>query len=193
MPDAPVESSVGSTWRRVGISGTEERLPLRRSQLWEQPRPRELAVVVFRGDKPMESQGSASELVARLDREVDRIAGLITVTASEDGLVALVDSRESVSKVREELLRLAVPEEAFEVMVVGEVLVPYPIADERLERWFAETEAGGRSDVGVTVREPKLKMTPRGIGKVVLILVLGYFVLSTVGFLLLMLIDGFAG
>jgi hypothetical protein len=141
----------------------------------------------------MASQESPEELAARLDPEVDRIGGLITLTAAEDRLVALVDSRQSAAPVREALLRLGVPDEALEVTAVGEVLVPYPIEDKRLARWFSEAEGRGRLDVGVTVREPSVKMTPRGIGKVVLILVIGYFVVSSLWFLLLILLDSLRG
>lgn len=141
----------------------------------------------------MASQESPEELAARLDPEVDRIGGLITVTAGEDRVVALVDSPQSVSPVREALLRLGIPDEVLEVTAVGEVLIPYPIEDERLARWFSEAEGRGRLDVGVTVREPRVKMTPTGIGKVVLILVIGYFVVSMVWFLLLVLLDSLGG
>lgn len=141
----------------------------------------------------MESEMSTADLAARLDGEIDRIDGLITVTASAETLVAVVDAGESVSPVREELLRLGIPDEQLEVEVIGDAFISYPVADARLERWFAEAGVEGSLDVGVSVREPRLNLTPRRVVVAVLILVVGYYVLSAVFFLLLMLLEGITG
>jgi hypothetical protein len=50
-------------------------------------------------------------------------------------------------------------------------------------------EEAGRLDVGVTVREPKLNMTLRSIAKFILILLVGYYIIGTVWFLILVVID----
>jgi len=60
----------------------------------------------------------------------------------------------------------------------------YPVTDERLRQWLDEAEESGAADVAVTVKGPRLSMTARGIGRVVLLLVIGYVVLSALMFIL---------
>lgn len=141
----------------------------------------------------MESEVSMKDLVARVDPEVDRIEGLITVTAREADVLALVTSRRDVPSVRQELLRLGVPAEVLEVQPMEDAETPFPVTDERLRRWLAEIEEEGDLDVAVSVKGPEMSFTPRGIGKVVLILVIGSIIVSMLVFVLLMLFDRLVG
>lgn len=149
--------------------------------------------LVTSGEKSMESEMSVDELVSRVDPEVDRIDGLITVTARAEDVLALVTSHEKLSVVREELVSLGVPEEVLEVQAIGDVVTAYPVTDERLQRWLEEAEEAGDSHVGVTVEGPRLGMTARGVGKIVLILIIGYVVLSALAFILMAVYDRLAG
>lgn len=103
---------------------------------------------------------SAADLIARIDGEVDGIDGLITVAASEEDVVALVSARSEVRGVREGLVRLGVPPGRLAVQVVDEALIPYPVADPRLERWIEGSPVVAAVAAPVTDKGPDLRMTP---------------------------------
>lgn len=140
----------------------------------------------------MESGASAADLVAHVDPKVDGITGLITVTTREERIVALVTSRSKLPEVRRQLIGLGVPDEVLELHVIEDALIPYPVTDDRLRRWLEEAEEAGAVDAAVTVKGPSLSMTPRRVGKAVLFLVVGWFVLSTLLFMVLMIYEWWA-
>lgn len=141
----------------------------------------------------MEARMSAQDLVARLEPEVDRIDGLITVTASGEKVSALTTSRDKLPRVREELLGLGVPDHVLDVLVIGDAAIPYPVTDERLRQWLDEADEIGDVAAEVSVRGPEVKLTARGVGKVVLILFIGFLLVTPVVFILLMLFDWLIG
>lgn len=134
----------------------------------------------------MSSSPSASDLIARIDGEVDGIDGLITVAAREEDVVALVSARTEVRRVREALVRLGMPPGRLVVQVVDEVLIPYPATDPRLERWMEGSHGASTVGAPVTGKVPDLRMTPGGISKVVVGGAAALYVLSIIVFLLLM-------
>jgi hypothetical protein len=143
-------------------------------------------------EKTMQPGESAAGVVARVGPEVDQIDGLITITAHEDKVVALITSSAELAAVRRGLVELGVPEGMLDVQSIDEAVIPYPITDDRLRRWLEEAGQSEAIDAMVSVRKPRLRMTPRGIGKAVLILVVGWFVASILLFILLMIYEWWA-
>jgi hypothetical protein len=137
----------------------------------------------------MQPEESAAGLVAQVDPRVDGINGLITITASEGKVVGLVTSRSELQDVRRELVELGVPDRMLDLQVFHETLVPYPVRDERVRRWIEGAEEAGALDAAVSVRGPSLGMTPRGISKAVLFLVIGLLALSMLFFLALLILE----
>jgi hypothetical protein len=137
----------------------------------------------------MDPNQSAADLVARLNHRIDEISGLITLSASQGKVSALVASSAELRTVERELLALGVPSGMLQLQVVSETLIPFPPADRRLERWLEEVAESGEMDVALTVKGPRLGMTPRRIGRIVLGLVIASFLLSILAFILLMIIE----
>jgi len=90
----------------------------------------------------MKGNETPEEIVRRLDPEIDRIDGLITLDAGRGRVTATVTSRDRVASVRSELERLGVPPTLLDVLFVGDYLIPYPNDDERLMRWIEEGARG---------------------------------------------------
>lgn len=135
----------------------------------------------------MSSRPAAEELVARIDHEVDGIDGLITVLAVGEDVVALTVSRPEVRRVREALVRLGIPQGRLVVQAIDEVLIPHPATDPRLERWMEHAREG--SAMASREKTSELRMTPGGIGKLVVGGAALLYLLSMMIFLLLMMVQ----
>jgi hypothetical protein len=141
----------------------------------------------------IEDRVPARDLVDRIDPEVSRIRGLITITASRNEIVGWVSAPSEVQEVRRELLERGVPNDMLQLKVVGQALIPYPVTDERLRRWIEAGETSGLLEAEVALRGPKLRMTPRSIAKAIalgaVVVVVGWFFLSILWFVVLLILE----
>lgn len=87
----------------------------------------------------MNVENVASQIVERIDPEIDRIEGLITLVARSGRIWGLIESQAYLADVQEELSRLLVPASLLELDVAdGDFLIPYPNDDPRLMRWIGQ-------------------------------------------------------
>jgi len=84
----------------------------------------------------MNDEDRAREVAERIDPEIDRIEGLITLRAISGRVWGLVESRACVADVQEALARLQVPVSLVDLDLAGDFLIPHPNDDPRLMRWL---------------------------------------------------------
>jgi hypothetical protein len=78
-------------------------------------------------------------IVRDLEDRIDEIQGLITLRASGEKIVAVVEEREHSDRVRKTLISAGVPPDILTLYSVRDYLIPYPNEDVRLMAWIEKS------------------------------------------------------